>query len=133
MRTGWLQKCRGSSFFEYSVMLAMVALAFYVMNTYIKRGIQARVKEMSDHTISRDQVDQANEDIAYSLTTTTIPRYTINDSEQYFVGGSKRYTHSVPVQDSVTNATSIEITGSNKSGTVPAARGIVVIPRRAAD
>jgi hypothetical protein len=45
---------------EYAVVLSLVATVFMNMNTYIKRGIQGRLKDMSDNFISAQQVSEIN-------------------------------------------------------------------------
>lgn len=46
-------KNRGQVVAEYSVLISIVVVAFIVMNIYIKRGMQARLKDASDMQMSR--------------------------------------------------------------------------------
>jgi len=41
---------KGQAFTEYSLLLAIALLAIIAMNTYIKRGLQARGKDIVDFT-----------------------------------------------------------------------------------
>ncbi len=50
----------GSSFLEYAIILGVISAVLMGMNTYIKRGIQARLKEMTDYFISSEQVVELN-------------------------------------------------------------------------
>lgn len=49
---------RASVFMEYAILLGLAAAAFLTMNMYIKRGLQARVKDMADYFISQGQQAQ---------------------------------------------------------------------------
>ncbi len=43
-----LKKIRAQSTLEYAVMVALIAAALLTMQTYIKRGIQGRLKDTAD-------------------------------------------------------------------------------------
>lgn len=49
IRNKWL---RGSAFLEYSLIIGTVALALVGMDYYIRRGMQARTKDIADYLIS---------------------------------------------------------------------------------
>lgn len=46
---------RGQSLVDFALILGVVGLVFIGMQTYIKRGVQGRVKAMTDHILSGDQ------------------------------------------------------------------------------
>lgn len=64
-----VRKIRGGSILEYSLMLGVVILVFMGMNTYVKRGFQARVKDMTDYFIGGEQIGEVN---PTALTSSTI-------------------------------------------------------------
>jgi Flp pilus assembly pilin Flp len=39
---------RGQAFHEYIILLGLVAAAFIAMQTYMKRGVQGRLKNLAD-------------------------------------------------------------------------------------
>ena len=43
-----------TSFLEYTIILGVASAVLIGMNTYVKRGIQGRLKEMTDFFISND-------------------------------------------------------------------------------
>lgn len=49
-------KRRASALVQYSLVLGVVSLALVAMNTYIKRGLQGKVKDLTDTHISAEQV-----------------------------------------------------------------------------
>ncbi len=48
-------KRRGQSIWEYVAVLGLVTLAIMAINTYFKRGVQGRLKDMADTQISSQQ------------------------------------------------------------------------------
>jgi Flp pilus assembly pilin Flp len=50
---------RAQSFSEYAILLAVVAMAITAMQTYVKRGLQARLKDTADSFVSvlNDKLD----------------------------------------------------------------------------
>jgi len=61
-----INNCRASVFFEYATLFAVVAAALFTMNMYVKRGIQARTKDLSDTYFSAgnaDQVERVDPDV----------------------------------------------------------------------
>ncbi len=51
---------RASSFMEYAIVLGLVSLVLTGMNIYIKRGVQGKIKDMTDYFISKEQVVNVN-------------------------------------------------------------------------
>ena len=61
---------RGASIVQYAMIVVLVAGAFTVMNTYVKRAYQSRLKDMSDYFISGGQeVQEEDSDPQYSTRT----------------------------------------------------------------
>lgn len=46
---------RGQSTWEYALVLVLASLAFVTMSTYFKRGVQGRLKAMTDTQVSSVQ------------------------------------------------------------------------------
>lgn len=46
---------RGQSLLEYAVVLVLASLAFIAMSTYFRRGMQGRIKDLTDSQISSVQ------------------------------------------------------------------------------
>ncbi len=52
-------RCRGtkaSSLTEYAIVLGIILTVLITMGTYIKRGTQGKIKDMTDYFISNEQV-----------------------------------------------------------------------------
>jgi Flp pilus assembly pilin Flp len=56
----FFRRCAGFTFIEYAVVLGIAAAVLAGMNTYIKRGIQGKLKDMTDHFISNEQVAEVD-------------------------------------------------------------------------
>jgi len=59
----------GGVFMEYAIILGVASLVLATMNTYIKRGAQGRIKDMSDYFISEGSQVQEGEANAGAITT----------------------------------------------------------------
>ncbi|MCU0666745.1 MAG: hypothetical protein MUF05_06600 [Candidatus Omnitrophica bacterium] len=67
-----IRQNKGLSFVEYAIILSVVAAAFIGMNTYIKRGLQGKVKDMTDAFISPVQEGEPSPGVyAQSKSSTT--------------------------------------------------------------
>lgn len=51
-------KKTGFALIEYAIVLGIAGTVLIGMNTYIKRGLQGRLKDMTDYFISNEQVDE---------------------------------------------------------------------------
>lgn len=73
---------------EYVLIIGLISAVFVGMNIYIKRGIQGRVKEMTDYFISADQL------VVTDPTTSSTDRTQEAkvDDEIFISGGTKRVT-----------------------------------------
>jgi hypothetical protein len=81
------RKLTASLITEYAVILSIAFMAIIAMNTYMKRGLQGRIKEMSDNFISPQQVADINTGESSSNTTNVMG--TIS-SREGFLGGSTK-------------------------------------------
>jgi len=80
---------KGQSTLEYAVIMAVVVAALIAMQTYMKRGLQGRMKQASD-----DIGEQFSPGYTTANHTTTA---TINSTET-IVGGDKPTTSTVSTQ-----------------------------------
>lgn len=74
-----------NTFLEYVIILGVISAALIGMNTYIKRGLQGQLKEMTDYFISNSassQLAQINPSISHS---NTISAANIESAD--FIGG----------------------------------------------
>ena len=55
-------KCKkGTALLQYSILLIIVTFALITMNTYLRRGIQARVKDLTDICIGKEHIGLLDE------------------------------------------------------------------------
>jgi len=80
-------KNRGMTLIEYGLILIIVVVAFFAMNIYMKRGIQGRIKDMTDVFISNEQKDSGDFAKRESETNVTTDATEI---EETFAGGSRQ-------------------------------------------
>lgn len=82
-------KKAGDSVAEYALILGIVTLAFIGMNTYIKRGFQGRMQQMSDKFISNQQAQEMDPTtVSSSSSKTMTPKNEI--ARQLLEGGAIR-------------------------------------------
>jgi hypothetical protein len=76
-------------FTEYVVVFGIVSLALVAMNIYIKRGIQGRIKEMSDYFIAPEA--DHTEAINPTANTDSYTNYQLNGTTnlEAFTGGGR--------------------------------------------
>ena len=112
---------RGQNVLEYSILIALVVGAAIAMQTYVKRGLQGRVKNAVDHTgtgqtvagatltfdgnqyepyyaeshTNSDSTSQVNQVIAVDGSTTN----NVNNEQSRVLSGSNAITHSAVGQD----------------------------------
>jgi len=71
---------------EYMVILGIVSAVLWGMNVYVKRGVQGRVKDLTDSFIGKEQVV----DISPTATTTSLSTSdygSVADTEAFLGGG----------------------------------------------
>jgi uncharacterized protein (UPF0333 family) len=78
-----LNKRRGQSTLEYAIIIGVVVGALIMMQVYVKRGLQGRVKQATDEI--GDQFSPT------ASTSTTTINSTVNSTENVF-GGNNAYT-----------------------------------------
>lgn len=82
-----LKSSKGDSILEYSIILGIVILMFTGMNTYVKRGFQNRIKDMTDYFIGSRQVGEINPTAVSNSTTNTTATSNVSLSDE--IGGGK--------------------------------------------
>jgi len=97
MKRGVLKSIRAGAFLEYAVLIGIVALAVSaVLPVYFKRGVQGRLKDLTDDFISPEQVQDPykktstnpDEEVFSNSTTTSFVNTTI--TKKMLEGGSTK-------------------------------------------
>jgi len=119
---------RGSAFFEYATIFSLVAAVLFTMNAYVKRGIQARTKDLSDEFFSAGKEEQVEELDPESQTHTTVP----TDAEsslhsEAFTGGGTKYSLSGEDDVSIDSVTKTPRVPDNNFDLIPSDEGEVPI------
>jgi len=90
---------------EYVIILGLVSLVLTGMNMYIKRGVQARLKDMTDYFVGKDQSSET------SPNTTTLSEANnlaaSNTDLQNFTGGG-RLTNSANITMTEAASTTVD-------------------------
>jgi Flp pilus assembly pilin Flp len=124
----FLRKHKGQSILEYAILIAIIIAAILVMQTFMKRGVQGRLKDSSDRisggdsfsasesTVLEDRAMTTNRNIHEETSTTDMVRTAIgtgflNDAVDTQGIGNDAYTGSA-----VTGGTSRSITQTKMSG-----------------
>jgi len=80
---------RGQSFVDLALIIGVVGLVFIGMQIYIKRGIQGKVKDLTDYIVSNRQ---ATDKDAVDRNSTLTSSSTMTSEE--FKGGGRKFTGS---------------------------------------
>ena len=62
---------KAEALFHYAILITIVALALAAMHTYLRRGIQAKVKDLTDHIICERQLASLNDPVTEKSTKDT--------------------------------------------------------------
>lgn len=117
----------GNSFMEYALVLGIISLVLTGMNIYIKRGMQAKVKDMTDYFFkSQEQAVDTSPNVTIVSQSNTITNASVDTQD--FTGGGRLTT--------LANTTTMEATSSTEEtgapyiekSFVPAEAGEVNIP-----
>lgn len=119
---------RASIFMEYAILLGVVSAVLVGMNTYIKRGTQARLKDMTDYFISSEQVSELNPTDSEANTIASA-----NMDEKGYIGGGTRLA--LLERKNIDSRSRIEDLESPfvNSPFVPSTRGNIIIGNRTDD
>jgi len=98
-----------ASLIEYAIILGVVSAVLMGMSTYVKRGFQGRLKEMTDYFISDKQVAEVNPTATTSSSTDRTQGAT--GTTEAFIGGG--------TSASLLEEASISATSRSEDQTVP--------------
>jgi len=59
---------KAQALFHYAIMITIVAFALATMHTYLRRSIQAKVKDLTDNIISDNQLASLNDPVTEAST-----------------------------------------------------------------
>jgi len=59
---------KAEAVFHYAIMITIVALTLATMHTYLRRSIQAKVKDLTDNIISERQLASLNDPVTEKFT-----------------------------------------------------------------
>lgn len=59
---------RGNTIIEYAIIIGLIVAALTAMNTFMKRGLQGKIKDMTDYYISNQQVEEMDPTIVERTT-----------------------------------------------------------------
>lgn len=119
-------KRAGSTLMEYAMLFTVIAMALTAMNVYMKRGINARLMDMSNYFISNEQVVETDPDSQTNSISNTISS---GDSRsQMFIGGGTK-VDSLSTSDTAGNSVSYTIEASYLAPFVSTEDGMISIPQ----
>lgn len=102
---------------EYALILAIVGVGLSAMNVYVKRSLQAKVKNMSDRWISAEQGFKRND--TYVSDSSVSLSYATDDSNStlFYSGKASRQAELIdPGIDGERKSTTVSISENNRAG-----------------
>jgi len=72
---------KAEALFQYAIMITVVALGLATMHTYLRRSIQAKVKDLTDHVISDRQLASLSDSTTEKSTRDINSKYDLEKSE----------------------------------------------------
>ena len=72
---------KAEALFQYAIMITVVALGLVTMHTYLRRSIQAKVKDLTDHVISDRQLASLNDPVTEKSTVNVNSAYDLEKVE----------------------------------------------------
>ena len=116
----------GSSFMEYVIVIGLVSLLLTGMNIYIKRGVQAKLKDMTDYFITNKQETEINP--ATITESQSNSRYDSELNTRLSIGGGSRVNISEIARISASSRTIDSDTPYTGAPFVPAPTGFIEPP-----
>lgn len=116
----------GSSFMEYAIVIGIVSLLLIGMNIYIKRGVQAKVKDMTDYFITNKQEAEINP--STKTESVSYPRYDSAFVTTLSPGGGSGVTLSETAKVSAVSRTIDTDTPYTDTPFIPAPEGYIEPP-----
>lgn len=116
----------GNSILEYAIIIGITALALTTMNIYIKRGIQGKLKDMTDNFIGREQIGEINPTAVINSSSRSLSNAALNN-ELFIAGGSRLVVNETA---NMTATSRVVDTGNNTytSDFIPAEEGEIISP-----
>lgn len=100
----------GNSFMEYALILGIISLVLTGMNIYIKRGMQAKVKDMTNYFFkSQEQSVDTSPNVTAVSQSKTITNASVDTQD--FTGGGRLTT--------TANTATMEATSSTEESDMP--------------
>lgn len=118
---------RGSSFMEYLIIIGVVSLLLTGMNVYIKRGMQAKIKDMADYFITSKQAADTNTSSTKTESQST-STYSSDLDTRLLPGGGSRADLSDSVSIKATSKTTDSDVTYNDDPFIPAPTGFIEPP-----
>lgn len=72
---------KAAALFHYAILIVIVTLALAAMNTYLRRSIQAKVKDLTDNIISDKQLASLNDPETETSTSNIDSSYNLKRAE----------------------------------------------------
>lgn len=84
-----LNNKRGQNTMEYAILIGVIVAAAVAMQVYVRRGMQARIKDAVDSSLTQDTsgVFNTSQYVPYYLDTSTLTTQQSTSSEAMAVGG----------------------------------------------
>jgi hypothetical protein len=120
-----------NSIVEYSIVIGLVSLAFTTMHIYMKRGLQGKIRDMTDNFIGGEQ---ETETIPTAVTVSETNAGSFGQlTEEGFAGGGTRISPPAGAgwteHTAIDSNTTVEVEKEDyKPDVTPAEEGDVVIP-----
>jgi len=119
---------KGSSFMEYAIVLGIASLVLVGMNTYIKRGLQGKIKDMTDYFIGKEQAVIANPSATTEAQSKSV--YNSDIDTKLNIGGSVQVTsQDTATMEAISRTIDTDIPYTSPPLT-PAEAGYVATPTR---
>ena len=92
-------RCRkAEALFQYAIVITVVALALATMHTYLRRSIQAKVRDLTDHVIYDKQLASLNDPVSEKSTRDINYTYNLQKTESAGGMSSRSTTSAYSVQ-----------------------------------
>ena len=109
---------KAEALLHYAIIIAVVASALAAMNVYLRRGIQAKVKDLTDHIICDRQLASLSDPVTEKSTKDINSTYNLQKNEG--AGGMSNL--------SITNAYTVQMSHEGESlDTVDYGRGVASV------
>ncbi|MFA5145737.1 MAG: hypothetical protein WC723_07080 [Candidatus Omnitrophota bacterium] len=112
-----------ASFMEYMVVFSIISAVLWGMNVYVKRGIQGKVKDLTDTFMGKEQETDISPTAAITSNAESIYNSTIDTD--LFLGGGSRVSSSDQIDYEATSSVADWDIPDAPGNLVPASEGYV--------